>query len=113
MRKFLFFMVCLLGLAATASAQGGNNKIVRSVNEIRQSGCSDQFFQGNTWDISASYETIVRCEVGPSIDGLGDVYVVVASYHCRSEICPAVADVIIGRVYWCGNQIVGHECPQP
>ena len=55
----------------------------------------------------------VRCEVGPAIDGTGDVYLVVASYHCRSEICPAIADMIIGRVFWCGNDIVGYECTQP
>ncbi|MBK9453663.1 MAG: hypothetical protein IPN95_30595 [Bacteroidetes bacterium] len=112
MRKFMFLMVCLLGLATTVSAQG-NSKASRSINEIRQSGCAASFFQGNTWDISATYEMTVRCEVGPAIDGTGDVYLVVASYHCRSEICPAIADMIIGRVFWCGNDIVGYECTQP
>ncbi len=112
MKKVLFLMICMLGMAITLQAQG-NSKAARSVNEIRQSGCGDNFFQDNNWDISASYETSVRCAAGPAIDGTGDVYIVVASYHCTSPICPAIADFIIGRVYWCGNSIQSSECYQP
>jgi hypothetical protein len=111
MKKIMFLMVCLLGLAVSMHAQG-NGKAARAVNELRQSGCAASFFQGNTWDISAVYETAVRCEVNESTTGLGDVYIVVASYHCTSEICPAVADFIVGRVFFCGNDIVNSECYQ-
>ena len=112
MKKIVFLMVCMLGIAMTMNAQG-NSKAARSINEIRQSGCGANFFQGNTWDISATYETSVRCEVGPAIDGSGDVYIVVASYHCTSPICPMIADFIIGRVFGCGNSIQRTECYQP
>ena len=115
MKKILFLMVCLLGLAITMNAQGngnGNSREARSVNALRQSGCAANFFQGNNWSITASYEMTVRCEVGPAIDGTGDVYMIVASYICRSEICPAIADMVIGRVFWCGNSIDHVECIQ-
>jgi hypothetical protein len=105
-------MVCLLGLAVSLSAQGNSNsRLHRSINELRQSGCAASFFQGNSWEIYATLEGIVRCEVAPSVDGLGDVYLVWASIRCREgEPCPAVADFILGRVFWCGNDIVGSEC---
>jgi hypothetical protein len=109
MKKIVFLLVCMLGITVGLHAQG-NSKAARSVSEIRQNGCSPSFFQGNTWDITASLAGIVRCEVAPNIDGSGEVYIVVASYHCTSPICPAIADFIIGRVYWCGNNIVGSEC---
>lgn len=112
MKKYLFLLACVLGLAVGVQAQNTQSREVRSVNALRQSGCAASFFQGNNWDFSAYVEGIVRCEVAPTVDGLGEVYVVVASYHCTSEICPAIADFIVGRVYWCGNQIVGSECLQ-
>ncbi len=111
MKKIVFLLVCVLGIAATMSAQG-NSRAARSINEIRQSGCGSSFFQGNTWDISASFEASIRCAAGPATTGTGEVYIVVASLHCTSPICPAIADFIIGRVYWCGNDIQSSECYQ-
>lgn len=100
----------MLGLAFGMQAQnGGNSKASRSVNEIRQE-CGGFYFQGNNWNVYAVFETTVRCEVNSSTTGLGDVYMVIASYNCQSEICPAIADVVIGRVFFCGNDIVNHEC---
>ena len=104
-------MLCIFGLAIGMRAQ--NNKAARSVHELRHDGCGDSYFHGNTWDVTATFETTYQCEGNSCTNNQGDVYIVVASYHCRTQPCPAIADVIIGRVYWCGNHVARSECLQP
>lgn len=108
MKTVLLTLALLLGVATGAFAQG-NSHAARSVNQVRQN-CNSVFFQGSTWDITASLEYETRCAYSEVISGPGEVWIVVASYHCTSEICPAIADQIIGRVIWCGNDIDYVEC---
>jgi cytochrome oxidase Cu insertion factor (SCO1/SenC/PrrC family) len=108
MKTFILSIALMLGITAGAFAQG-NSHAARSVNQVRQN-CNSSFFQGNTWDITATLEYETRCAYSPLITGPGEVYIVVASYHCTSEICPLIADQIIGRVIWCGQDIDYTEC---
>jgi hypothetical protein len=108
MKKVFFSLFVLMGLALGVSAQGASHE-ARSINAVRQE-CGNFYFQGNTWNITAVLEYETRCAYSEVITGPGEVWMVVASYNCTGEICPAIADMVIGRVTWCGNDIEAVEC---